>query len=235
MQNENDIEADNFNLRLHRAESWWRRGMAETDADAKYIFLWIAFNAAYAVNDKIKTDKEVREDYLRALVPLDTKHEIYSLLAGDLLEPVLDIMKNVYLFERFWDELTNAPFKWKDWSGWREFEGNYTFVERLLPDPPSTESQRVPLHIEPIATDKVVSLLLRLFSRLNVLRNQLMHGSATQDGSLNRRQVEAGADVLGPLVRTFLDIMAVYPQQGWGPPRYPVRDDIREDRQEATC
>ena len=42
MQNENGIEADSFNLRLHRAENWWRRGMAETDADAKYIFLWVA-------------------------------------------------------------------------------------------------------------------------------------------------------------------------------------------------
>lgn len=134
MESEIDTDLDNLNLRLHRAESWLRRGEEETDADAKYIFLWIAFNAAYGVSGKDKKDKEV------------------------------------------------------------------------------------------------LSLLLRLFRRLNVLRNQLMHGSATQDGSLNRRQVDAGANVLGPLVRVFLDIMVANPKEGWGPPRYPVRNDIREDR-----
>lgn len=230
MEKEIDTDLDNLNLRIHRAESWLRRGEAETDADAKYIFLWIAFNAAYGVSGKDKKDKEVRENYLRTLVPLDKKHKIYGLLATKLLSPVLDIMKNVYLFDVFWDNLTDPPFDWNNWTGKGEFEGDYVFVEGRLPDPPATGSPKVPIRVEPIDTKEVLSLLLRLFRRLNVLRNQLMHGSATQDGSLNRRQVDAGANVLGPLVRVFLDIMVANPKEGWGPPRYPVRNDIREDR-----
>ena len=65
-------------LRVHRAISWIGRAeVCGTDADAKFIFLWIAFNAAYAqlygdrpltmrpnaaiiVNRSISTRREVR-------------------------------------------------------------------------------------------------------------------------------------------------------------------------------
>ncbi|RLA40362.1 MAG: hypothetical protein DRR42_25985, partial [Gammaproteobacteria bacterium] len=44
---------DNFpeslSLRVHRALSWLNRAEQETkDHDARFIFLWVAFNAAYA-------------------------------------------------------------------------------------------------------------------------------------------------------------------------------------------
>lgn len=35
-------------LRIHRALSWLYRAEQAEDADGKFIFLWIAFNAAYA-------------------------------------------------------------------------------------------------------------------------------------------------------------------------------------------
>jgi len=38
-----------LSLRVHRALSWLNRAEQETeDIDAKFIFLWVAFNAAYA-------------------------------------------------------------------------------------------------------------------------------------------------------------------------------------------
>lgn len=38
-----------MSLRVHRAISWIGRAEAcGADADARFIFLWIAFNAAYA-------------------------------------------------------------------------------------------------------------------------------------------------------------------------------------------
>ena len=38
-----------LSLRVHRALSWLDRAEKETeDIDAKFIFLWVAFNAAYA-------------------------------------------------------------------------------------------------------------------------------------------------------------------------------------------
>lgn len=206
--------------RLTRAESWLRRGNAETDADAKYIFLWIAFNAAYAVRGRDRREWEYRLDYFDALVPLDTEQRIHSLLSTALLPPIRDIMNNVYLFHGFWSGLTEPPFNWQDWPRQGEFEEDSKFVTDRLTDWATPTPEELAL------------MLRKLFARLSVLRNQLMHGCATQDGTLNRRQVDAGSVVLGPLVHVFLDIMVDNPQIGWGALEFPVRDDIREDRRE---
>ena len=61
-----------------------------------------------------------------------------------------------------------------------------------------------------------------LFDRLYVLRNQLVHGGATWNSSINRAQVKDGAAVLGWLLPVFIDIMLENPDQDWGKPFYPV-------------
>ena len=76
----------------------------------------------------------------------------------------------------------------------------------------------------------MIDVLVKLFDRLYVLRNQLMHGCATRSGTLNRRQVEQGERVLRFLIPLFLDIMMDNPGEDWGELSYPVRGDIREDR-----
>ena len=44
-----DSFAPSLSLRTHRALSWLGRAESETaDDDARFLFLWIAFNAAYA-------------------------------------------------------------------------------------------------------------------------------------------------------------------------------------------
>ena len=44
-----DIHEEPSRVRLHRAISWLTRAAQENDdPDARFIFLWIAFNAAYA-------------------------------------------------------------------------------------------------------------------------------------------------------------------------------------------
>lgn len=37
-----------LNLRIHRSLSWLQRATQCDDQDGRFIFLWIAFNAAYA-------------------------------------------------------------------------------------------------------------------------------------------------------------------------------------------
>ena len=56
-----------------------------------------------------------------------------------------------------------------------------------------------------------------------------MHGCATQAGTVNRRQVEDGAQILTTFVPIFLDIMMDHPEEDWGKISFPVRADIRED------
>ena len=65
-------------------------------------------------------------------------------------------------------------------------------------------------------------ILLVVFDRLYVLRNQLVHGGATWNSSINRAQVKDGAAVLGWLLPVFIDIMLENPDQDWGKPFYPV-------------
>lgn len=45
---ERETQHSNLRLRVHRALSWLGRAEQAEDLDGRFIFLWIAFNAAYA-------------------------------------------------------------------------------------------------------------------------------------------------------------------------------------------
>ena len=52
--------SNRLGLRVHRALSWLQRAeLCEHDEDARFIFLWIALNAAYA--DEIQRDADEAE------------------------------------------------------------------------------------------------------------------------------------------------------------------------------
>ena len=67
--------------RLRRSISWLERANDEAGADAKCVFLWIAFNAAYAVDrntDFSRTGEDgnewqSRRRYFAKVVPLDAE------------------------------------------------------------------------------------------------------------------------------------------------------------------
>lgn len=62
----------NLNLRVHRALSWLDRAeRAGADPDARFIFLWIAFNAAYAtdIDERYRlSEQETFQAFLQKLV-----------------------------------------------------------------------------------------------------------------------------------------------------------------------
>ena len=60
-----------------------------------------------------------------------------------------------------------------------------------------------------------------LFDRLYVLRNQLLHGGATWQGSVNRSQVTKGAEIMAVLMPQFVKLMMDNPLSDWGKPYYP--------------
>ena len=193
--------------------------------------MWIALNAAYAVESKKEPEWQRREGYFRTLVPLDVNRRVFRALATELRSAVEEIVGNVYVYRGFWDCLTDRPFDWRDWPNRTPFERDRAFVAEKLGYSSASRSLQAQLRANAVVPNGDVAVVLRtLFDRLNVLRNQLMHGCATQDGYLNRRQVDAGAMVLGPLTCEFVDVMSDNPQEDWGALAYPVRDDIREDR-----
>lgn len=72
-----------LNLRIHRALSWWQRASMADDMDGRFIFLWIAFNAAYAT--EIEEDSRLSEQaafrgFLSKMCALDEAKRIHDLI-----------------------------------------------------------------------------------------------------------------------------------------------------------
>ena len=61
-----------------------------------------------------------------------------------------------------------------------------------------------------------------MFDRLYVLRNQLIHGGATWNSSVNRAQVKDGVHILLALVPVVIGLMLRRPEADFGEILYPV-------------
>ena len=75
---------ESLSLRVHRALSWLDRAEQESqDHDARFIFLWVAFNAAYAneISDQQKfTERRLFLGFLNKLIQSDTDQLLYELV-----------------------------------------------------------------------------------------------------------------------------------------------------------
>ena len=61
-----------------------------------------------------------------------------------------------------------------------------------------------------------------VFDRLYVLRNQLVHGGATWNSSVNRAQVRDGTAILAALLPSLIETMVDHPELEFGSVLYPV-------------
>ena len=211
-------ELQSLRLRLHRAISWGRRAeQLSDDLDARFIFLWIGFNSLYAREpdavaggqDASKTFKEILE-YLNVLVSLD-KDRIHGFFwEGEIFEAGRLLVEDEYLFEFFWKSKTARVVQDK----WREEcrAHKRTFTKARTFNNLQKE-KRMP---------KV--LVSTVFNRLCVLRNQLIHGSATHDSGKNRNALLRGVTIMEPFLPVCINLMLKNPDKDWGAPRYRPDD-----------
>src|SRR5262245_27967346 len=162
---------ESLGLRVHRAISWLGRAEAEkTDADVRFILLWVAFNSAYA--SEIDTDgsneRKSFKAFFDALVSLDASHRIYDAVWQRFSQEIRLLLANRYVF---------APF----WYKQNGLEGHDDWEERL-----AASQRQIATAMKQFDTSRI---LLVVFDRLYVLRNQLVHGGATWNSSINRAQV----------------------------------------------
>lgn len=198
---------DSFALRIHRALSWLGRAEREAeDADVRFILYWVGFNAAYAgdLETDIASERKTFTDFFRTLVALDSDKRVYNAVWSRFPHEFRVLLANRYVFSPFWSHHNGAA-------------GYDNWADRL-----ALSQKAVAAALQQRDTVKILSLV---FDRLYVLRNQLVHGGATWNGSVNRDQVRDGAAVLGVLLPTFMDIMMSYPDADWGVPQYPVVAD----------
>lgn len=195
---------ESLGLRTHRALSWLNRAEQAQDADGKFIFLWIAFNAAYAneiPNRATFAERRLFLMFLRKLIELDEEKLIYKLVWENFSGSIRLLINNRYVFQPFWD-YQNLKITESEWL--ERFEQHRNSAARALGR---------------MNTEKVLAVS---FDRLYVLRNQLVHGGATWNSGVNRSQVNDGAKILGLFVPVIIHLMMENPQTHWGEPCYPV-------------
>jgi hypothetical protein len=183
-----DSQPETLRVRIHCAISWLARAEQEKeDQDARYIFLWIAFNAAYAseFGFEQKERDQVRQ-FIDRLLQLDGEQRLHDALFRQFSGPIRTLIDNRFVFEPFWRAMRNHA---SDGAWETSFVASRKLALRALMD------------------KDTATLLSILLDRLYVLRNQLIHGSATWSGATNRAQVRDGMAILGVLLPIIVGLM----------------------------
>lgn len=198
------LPPSNLNLRVHRALSWLQRAEIAEDEDGRFIFLWIAFNAAYATeidDDRRLSEQETFKGFLEKLCELDGHKQIEQLVWQEFSGSIRMLLDTPFVLQSFWDYHSGkiSEAQWKD---------------RL--------AQGKKMATLALASGNTPQLLGVVFNRLYTLRNQLIHGGATWNSSVNRKQLKDCANLLGKLVPVIIELMMAHPDTLWGDACYPV-------------
>ena len=194
---------ETFRVRLHRAISWLDRAERESDDhDAQFVFLWIAFNAAYAREfGHDEPERERLRQFFALLLSLDGEKRLHALLHQHFTGPIRTMLDNKFVFEPFWRAL-------------REHDASNRWEEKFI------NARKIALTA--LMSNDTATLLSIVFDRLYVLRNQLIHGGATWNSGVNRAQVKDGVHILLALVPVVIELMLRQPEADFGEILYPV-------------
>jgi hypothetical protein len=195
--------SDEFNIRIHRAISWLSCAEKQsTDADLKFLSLWIAFNSCYAMDLTEKNQKSEREkfrNFIATLIKNDHEQRIAKMMWNKFSGPIQMLIKNPYVFKTFWDYHRGETIEW-------EYAHRKSVAEAL----------------RFLSNNNTEGLLEIILGRLYVLRNQVMHGGSTYKSKVNRNQLVDGIRIIETLIPIVIDIMLQNPDENWGRILYPV-------------
>ncbi|EIL88434.1 HEPN domain-containing protein [Rhodanobacter sp. 115] len=202
-RNLRDGQPEALRVRIHRAISWLARAEQEPDDhDARYIFLWIAFNAAYAseFGFEQKERDQVRH-FIEQLLKLDAEQQLHRALFGQFSGPIRTLVDNHFVFEPFWRAM-------REHDASNAWETSFAAAKKRA--------------LDAVMRKDIATLLSIVLDRLYVLRNQLIHGGATWNGSTNRAQVKDGAAILGVLVPVIVGLVMRCESEDFGDVAFPV-------------
>lgn len=198
-----DTLPENVNLRAHRALSWLQAADEAEQPDAKFIFLWIAFNAVYAQEIRELedfSDKGTFRQFLEHLIELDQGDLIYDIAWANYSGKIRIFIDNPFVSSHFWD-FKNGRLSETEWK--RRFDGSRRAAQIAL------------------TSKDTVTFTSILFDRLYILRNQLIHGGSTWKSKVNRAQVRDGTRILEQIVPAIIHIVMENPSEQWGDPCFP--------------
>lgn len=189
---------------IHRALSWLGRAeaVAGEDADGAFIYLWVAFNAAYAHEFGFEErERDLVRGFVEKLVAVDAEKTLHALLFQQFSGPVRTLVENRFVFEPFWRAMRDhdGSDRWKT-----------LFAER---------NRQALKHLMGGETAPLLAIVL---DRLYVLRNQLIHGGATWNSGVNRQQVNDGVRLMASLVPRVVELLIEHADLDLGGIAYPV-------------
>ena len=198
--------------RLRRSLSWLRRATEVSDEDLppRFVDLWIALNALYGqaryAKDFESRDKEDFEEFVQRLAELRSGES----QLGQLINK-----KHVQIRAR---ELIQNKHLWNEWWG------------KKLDKYRERSGKRLVQFEKSLINDASAAFLSHLFERLQVLRNQIVHGSSSASTRKSRDALYPAILLLEEIVPEFIQLMIregqgidwpPVPYPGKGSPQYP--------------
>ena len=213
---------DRNKRRIARMSTWISHAEAEAisgeeEAHIRFLFYWIAYEAAYQMNETGESEgghgKE-RRDLHRRLASHD-RGSLQNILRTQK-DDVVGILKLRQAHPSFWkrwsgDAGVGTVEEWE--SAFRERVGSA--MKRL------DEAVRGDLAFHSGVKEKIAKSLDDVFRNLNVVRNQIVHGASAGRKSRGRTQVLLGARLLSALVPCFRDSISFKSHEDWGEPPFP--------------
>ena len=195
--------SEDLRVRIHRAISWLDSAEKHSeDNDIALLSLLIAIHACYLRDDeghKYEGYKpsDTWEDFVNNMRGTKQLRGIYSQFrTAEGVSFVKDVMLNIYLLSHTW-----------------RYDVDYgkEFMER--------HQSHLLRFVQQNKTDKLLGAALL---SLNMLRNQIAHGSRTYDSQLNAEAVAGGKNFLFRIVPLFILAMIENPEKNWGAVAFPV-------------
>ena len=178
------------------------------DDDARFLFLWIALNAAYAREFGFEqSERDQARQFIDRLIVHDREGRLQQILFDRFTGPVRTLLENRFVYEPFWRAL-------RDHDASNTWEVQFANARKL--------AMRALMARK---TDVVLSIVA---DRLYVLRNQLMHGGATWNSDANRQQVRDAVAILGALMPVIIDLMIEHPEPDESGITFPLLDAPRK-------
>lgn len=176
-------------------------------AHIRFVFYWIAYEAAYKVESDGFVDGEQRT---KEWAQREQFHRSMAGHDGEMIQGVL---------RRHRDRIARLlELRQADSKFWYQGNQNGQMTEQEWE---IQFNRRVTSALRKLNNGETETTLNNLFRNLAVVRNQIVHGGSAGTRSRGRTQVLLGAELLSALIPRFRDVVQSNLDEDWGNPPFP--------------
>jgi|CXWL01.1.fsa_nt_gi hypothetical protein len=199
--------------RVRRSLSWLHRAASQSDEDRppRFVDLWIALNALYSQPRYAKEPREKEDfsEFIQRLAGLPSGGKQLTQLIGKkhIQVRAQELIQNKYLWNEWWS---------KELDRYREKSGERSVrLEKAM------------------RNDDAPIFLYCLFERLQVLRNQIVHGSSSASTRKSRDALYPAILLLEEILPEFIRLMIhAGHETSWPPIPYPGKGTPQHSEQQ---